>query len=116
MTIDVTVDANGAVICDPKKKVKGKGKGTITWDLKTKGYKFVGLVFEEPPPTAGVFSNPIVKDKKITIEDDVKEGTPVVDYPYVISLTEEPTASTKSASTRLESSGRAVIRNDPNAP
>ena len=120
MTIKVTVDATGVVICDPVRKVKGKGKGTITWELKTSGYDFVDMHFEDPQPPAGIFSNKVVKKNKITIDDDVKAGTPAVDYTYVITVTKESKTPTKTAmrtaSTSLESSGKAIIRNEPTAP
>lgn len=120
MTIKVTVDATGAVICEPEKKVKGKGKDTITWEFKTPGYDFVDLKFEDPQPPDGVFTNKDVKKNKITIDDDVKVGTPAVDYSYIITVTEASKTLTKSATmtagTRLESSGKAIIRNDPTAP
>ena len=118
MTIEVTVDTAGTVTCNPEKKVKGKGKGEITWELKTPGYDFVDMKFDDPQPPAGVFTNKVVKKNKITIDDDVKVGTPAVDYPYTIFVTKSAAISAKTAiaSKRLESSGKAIIRNDPTAP
>jgi len=116
MAIKVTVDATGAVICDPETKSKSKGKGTITWELKTSGYNFVDMRFLDPQPAAGIFSNKVVKPNKITIDDDNPGGTVAVDYPYVISVVATSAESGRMASSSLkspETTRSPVIRNDP---
>ncbi len=116
MAIKVTVDATGVVTCDPETKSKSKGKGTITWELKTSGYNFVDMQFLDPQPAAGIFSNKDVKANKITIEDDNPGGPVAVDYPYVITVVATSVESGRMASAGLkapETTRSPVIRNDP---
>lgn len=116
MTIKVTVDATGAIVCNPKIKSKSKGKGTITWEMKTSGYDFVDVNFLDPQPAPGIFSNKIVKPKQMTIDDNNPGGSAAVDYPYAITVVAKPAKSDQMASSSLrspETTRSPIIRNDP---
>jgi hypothetical protein len=116
MTIEVTVDATGAVVCNPEKKSKPKGKSTITWKLKTPGYDFVDMQFLEPQPAGGIFSNKKVKPDKITLDDDNPGGTVAVEYPYAITVVATSMKSERVTSSGLrapETTRSPVIRNEP---
>jgi len=116
MTIKVAVDATGAVVCNPEIKSKSKGKGTITWELKTSGYDFVDMQFLDPQPAAGIFSNKVVKPNKITLDDNNPGGSVAVDYPYAITVVATSAKSDRMASSSLrspETTRSPIIRNDP---
>ncbi len=120
MAIKVSVDANGNAYV-PAKEDKGKGKSTITWELMTKDYRFTGLTFLDPQPPPGIFSNLVVKDNKITIDDD-NPGTRLAEYPYRVEV--ESTVSgnkrtqagneTMMGGAPIADAGAPVIRNVPN--
>lgn len=124
MTIKITVNDDGTISADPRTKDKDKGKDTITWELKTKGYKFVepGVNWgTQKPPTApgadNVFSNMKVKDTKITVDDDNPGGS-TTDYPYTLNIVPDSKdhaskfKSSDSASMLL-AAGDPIIRNGP---
>jgi len=116
MAIEVTVGSTGAVTCVPEKKSKRKGKGTITWELKTSGYDFLDMQFLDPQPAPGIFSNKVVKANKITIVDDNPGGTVAVEYPYLITVVAQSSKSARMASSSLrapETTRSPVIRNEP---
>lgn len=115
MSIEVTVDGDGTPTCTPATKSKAKGSGKLTWHLKTAGYDFTGLQFDDPQPAAGIFTNKTVLANKITMDDNNPGGGSAVDYPYTIGVAASASKPVKGA--RLESgrlgSGSAVIRNEP---
>lgn len=124
MTIKVKAGSNGNFSCDPETKDKAKGKGTITWQLDTKGHHFVepGVTWQTPHPTnapspSEVFGTPDVKDNKITVEVDNPGGAAAACYPYILSIEPDATRdalgpdSEKSRPSLAES--RGIIRNMP---
>lgn len=112
MTIKVTVDANGSAYV-PDKEDKHKGKDTITWELMTKGYKFTGLTFLDPQPPPGIFSNLVVKDNKITIDDD-NPGGRLAEYPYRVEVEATGSGARAAMAGGFAEANAPVIRNVPN--
>lgn len=123
MAIKVSVDANGNAYV-PKEEEKKKGKSTITWELMTKDYRFTGLTFLDPQPPPGIFSNLVVKDNKITIDDN-NPGGGTYDFSYRVEV--EPTVEGRrrpaagggmamgfAAGAPVAEARAPVIRNVPN--
>lgn len=120
MTIEVTVKADGTYSCTPATKEKKKGKGSITWEMKTDGWHFVepGVTWGTQTPAGApapntVFTNTTVKAKKITVDDDNQNGSGSsnYDYPYTLSIAADSPAHGRG-SPSLEKSSE-IIRNTP---
>ena len=114
MAITVTLDAAGTVQLQPPTEIKkrnGKTKHTVTWK-RGKGQDFVliGVNIDAPD---GVFETPKIKDKTITVVDNIKKGSGTVDYTYTLFVRtpDGKVHSSGGPGSELES-GRGVIRNE----
>jgi hypothetical protein len=114
MAITVTLDDAGTVQLQPPTEIKkrnGKTKHTVTWK-RGKGQDFVliGVNIDAPD---GVFETPKIKDKTITVVDNIKKGSATVDYTYTLFVRtpDGKVHSSDGPSPELES-GRGVIRNE----
>ena len=102
MSIKVIVGADGVPYTKTCGSVHAPGNNKITWELKTAGYEFLGLIGLPDPP----FRCISVQPTEIVYENDNKGGTYPKDYDYQIIV--RPVQ-------RMEilTAGKAVIRNDP---
>ncbi len=130
MTIEVKVKDLDTYTCTPARKDKDRGTGTITWALKSKGYRFVSpyVTWGTPTPASApqasdVFEAP-VPDKDRTSFSVVDNnfngsGNTHYDYPYTLYIETVPSKqdakhrkSTTLVSARLVASD-PIIRNQP---
>jgi hypothetical protein len=114
MAITVTLDAAGTVQLDPPtetKKRNGKTKHTVTWKRGTgQDFVLIGVNIDAPD---GVFDTPRIKDKTITVVDNIKKGSGTQDYPYTLYVRTPDGRVHASAGPGPElESGRGVIRNE----
>jgi len=114
MAITVRLDATGIVHLDPTQELKkrnGKTKHSVNWKRgKDQDFVFVGLNIEAPE---GVFDTPKIKDKTITVGDNIRKNSGAVDYPYrvYVRTPDGRVHSSPGEDPQLES-GRGVIRNE----
>jgi hypothetical protein len=115
MSITVTLDAAGIVQLDPEtetKKRNGKTKHTVTWKRgKGEDFVLIGVNIDDPDK---VFETPKIKDKTITVVDNIRKGSDPADYPYrlYVRTPDGRVHSSARPGPDLES-GRGVIRNEP---
>lgn len=114
MAIIVTLDTAGTVQLQPPTEIKkrnGKTKHTVTWK-RGKGQEFVlvGVNIDDPD---GVFETPKIKDKTITVVDNIKKGSATADYTYTLHVRtpDGKVHPSRGPGPELES-GRGVIRNE----
>lgn len=131
MTIKVTVGSDGSYTCDPQRKDKDKGKGSITWKLTPQGYHFVSPYItwgSQTPATApapvDVFEapQPNKSSTQFTVEDNNGNGSvnSHYDYPYTLYIAADPPGKpskrlrdTAESISTLRASSDPVIRNQP---